>query len=304
MIDCDVHNDWANANVLLPYIDDNFRDYLERGERVGGPESFPHGHRPWLHPEGYRRADLAPQEGMAAGADYAMMKRELLDKFDVEFAILTGEELMDLSTLANPYYASALARAGKKPVVHVIGAHQLMRRGIMMRDGTAFERLAEADRVAFDKTGTLTLGQPTVIGAPEVDRRTSRLAKTLASHSSHPAAKAVADHFASLSKLPVSDIKEVPGFGVEASYQGKLVRLGRARWVQEIASGNQQPASLSGVSFAIQAAASCSFELEDGLRPGAAETIEEIQRDGLDVEILSGDQPRAVAAIARSRVHS
>ncbi|MEM7538702.1 MAG: amidohydrolase family protein [Chloroflexota bacterium] len=114
MIDCDVHNDWANANVLLPYIDDNFRDYLERGERVGGPDSFPHGHRPWLHPEGYRRADLAPQEGMAAGADYAMMKRELLDKFDIEFAILTGEELMDLSTLANPYYASALARAGNE----------------------------------------------------------------------------------------------------------------------------------------------------------------------------------------------
>ena len=114
MIDCDVHNDWPNADVLLPYMDRNFKDYLERGERVGGPDSFPHGHRPWLHPEGYRRQDLTPAEGLSAGADYAMMKQELLDKYDLEFAILTGEEIIDISTLANPYYASAMARASNE----------------------------------------------------------------------------------------------------------------------------------------------------------------------------------------------
>ena len=114
MIDCDVHNDWVNADVLLPYMDDTFRDYLERGERVGGPSSFPHGHRPWLHPEGYRRADLEPAAGQTAGSDYDMMKRELLDKFDLEYAILTGEEIIDISTLANPYYAAAMARASNE----------------------------------------------------------------------------------------------------------------------------------------------------------------------------------------------
>ncbi|MEM7033186.1 MAG: amidohydrolase family protein [Chloroflexota bacterium] len=111
MIDCDVHNDWANADVLLPYMDPNFRDYLERGERVGGPQSFPHGHRPWLHPEDYKRQDLFAAEGLSVGADYDLMKRELLDKYDLEFAILTGEEIIDISTLANPYYASAMAKA-------------------------------------------------------------------------------------------------------------------------------------------------------------------------------------------------
>lgn len=111
MIDCDVHNDWTSARVLLPYLDRNFRDYLERGELPGGRDSFPHAHRPWLHPEGYMRADLVSAEGIPPGADYALMRRELLDKFDIDFAILTGEEIIDLSTLANPHYASALARA-------------------------------------------------------------------------------------------------------------------------------------------------------------------------------------------------
>ena len=89
MIDCDVHNDWVNANVLIPYMDNTFKDFLVRGERVGGPSSFPHGHRPWLHPEGYRRADLEPAEGLSAGADYELMKRELLDKFDIDVALLS-----------------------------------------------------------------------------------------------------------------------------------------------------------------------------------------------------------------------
>ncbi len=118
MIDCDVHNDWPNADVLLPYLDPVFRDYMERGERVGGPQSFPHGHRPWLHPEGYRRADLHPADGETAGSDYAMMKRELLDKFDLDYAILTGEEIIDVSTLANPHYASALARASNEYTIN------------------------------------------------------------------------------------------------------------------------------------------------------------------------------------------
>ncbi len=114
MIDCDVHNDWENADVLIPYLDKTFREFMVRGERVGGPQSFPHGHRPWLHPEGYRRADLAPTEGQTAGSDYDMMKTELLDKFDLDYAILTGEEIIDISTLANPYYAAALARANNE----------------------------------------------------------------------------------------------------------------------------------------------------------------------------------------------
>ena len=60
MIDCDVHNDWATAEVLLPYLDANFRDYFERGEKPGPKGSFPHAHRPWLHPEDFRRSDIKP----------------------------------------------------------------------------------------------------------------------------------------------------------------------------------------------------------------------------------------------------
>ncbi len=108
MIDCDVHNDWSSAHVLLPYMDANFRDYLERGELPGGRGSFPHAHRPWLHPEDFRRHDIRPTTD---DEHYGLMRAHLLERYRPDAVILTGEEAIEVSTLANPHYATALARA-------------------------------------------------------------------------------------------------------------------------------------------------------------------------------------------------
>jgi uncharacterized protein len=111
VIDCDVHNQWPSAEVLLPYLEPHFRDYLERGEIPGPRGSLPHGHRPWLHPEGFKRADvLAPEEG-SLDDHYEALCTQLLDRYGIDYAILTGEEAIEVSTLANPRYATALARA-------------------------------------------------------------------------------------------------------------------------------------------------------------------------------------------------
>ena len=111
MIDCDVHNSWSSSSALLPYLDPAFRDFLERGELPGGRDSFPHAHRPWLHPEGFTRTDAVPADGAMPGSDYDLLREQLLDRYDVEYAILTGDEAIEVSTLAHPHLASALARA-------------------------------------------------------------------------------------------------------------------------------------------------------------------------------------------------
>ena len=111
MIDCDVHNQWPSAEVLLPYLDPPFRDFLARGELPGPPGSLPHAHRPWLHPEGFRRTDVpAPEEG-DTDDHYEALRTQLLDRYELEYAVLTGEEAIEVSTLANGRYATALARA-------------------------------------------------------------------------------------------------------------------------------------------------------------------------------------------------
>jgi hypothetical protein len=94
--------------VLLPYLDPNFRDYIVRGELPGPRGAFPHAHRPWLHPEDFRRHDIRPK---TQDDHYTLMKENLLDRYGHEVAILTGEEALEASTLANPHYATALVRA-------------------------------------------------------------------------------------------------------------------------------------------------------------------------------------------------
>ncbi|MCV3216968.1 amidohydrolase family protein [Plectonema radiosum NIES-515] len=108
MIDCDVHNDWSTAEVLLPYLDDYFRDFLIRGEKPGPRGTFPRAQRAWLHPEGFRRQDINP---VTQDDHYNLMKEHLLDKYDIDVAILTGDETLDISTIANRYYGNALASA-------------------------------------------------------------------------------------------------------------------------------------------------------------------------------------------------
>ena len=109
MIDVDVHNDWKDADVLLDYIDPNFRDYMMRGELPGPRGAFPVANRPWLHPEGFMRYDIS--DDGHPGAHFDVMKEKLLDRYNYDYGVLTGEQAIEVSTLGNPHYASALAAA-------------------------------------------------------------------------------------------------------------------------------------------------------------------------------------------------
>ncbi len=183
------------------------------------------------------------------------------------------------------------------PVVHVIGAQQLMKLGIMIRDGSAFERQADVDTVVFDKTRTPTLGVPSVIKAQNVDIEQSPAIKALASRSSHPAARAVFEHLVDVDEATVATARELPGLGIEARLGGKCVRFGKPSWVAEI---NQDRSGLgdAGVAFAIAGEMPALFSLNDRTRSGAEATLRSLTRSGLSLEILSGDHENAVADIA------
>ena len=186
------------------------------------------------------------------------------------------------------------------PVAHVVSAARLFKDGIMLRDGHALERLATATTVMFDKTGTLTSGEPRVASVNGNLSGSERSVAALASASSHPNAKAIDRHLNASPASGVSQVREVPGYGVEAKLDGKICRLGRAEWVAEIASGQAEPSSpnSTSVTFAISNQPAVTFELSDDLRAEAVDAVEKLRTDGFDLEILSGDQPGPVAAVA------
>ena len=170
------------------------------------------------------------------------------------------------------------------PVAHVVAAGRLMRMGILMKDGSALERLAEIDRVVFDKTGTLTTGTAAVGIVPD-DPVIRSAAKALALQSTHPAARAIA---ARLSDLPgqLQDATEVPGFGVEGMVDGRRARLGRADWVAEIA---EIAAGTASPAFAFEGGLASPFDLIETLRTGAPDAVGQFGASGIEVTMLSGD---------------
>ncbi|TVQ55253.1 MAG: cadmium-translocating P-type ATPase [Rhodobacteraceae bacterium] len=183
------------------------------------------------------------------------------------------------------------------PMAQATAAGALFRRGVMLKDGAALERLALVDRVVFDKTGTLTAGRP-VLRRPD-DLHAAAAAAALAARSRHPLAAALAAwaQGAGLAIPRAEQVAERPGFGVEGLVDGAPAKLGRAAWVGAAEDAAAEEAT--AVWLRLGEAAPVAFLFDDAPRADAAETIAALRGDGLSVEILSGDRAGPVAALAR-----
>lgn len=171
------------------------------------------------------------------------------------------------------------------PAVQVAAAGGLMRRGVLVTSGTAFERLAQADVAVLDKTGTLTRGRPVLQpGAWTADDL--RAAAALAATSRHPLARALA---AAASDVPgAADVVEHAGEGLSRDE----MRLGSAAFV------GAAPGEGMELWLARPAAAPVRFAFADAPRPDAADGVTALAGQGLEPELLSGDRAPAVAAAA------
>lgn len=181
------------------------------------------------------------------------------------------------------------------PAVTTAASGRLFRRGMLIKHGTALERLAEVDTVVFDKTGTLTLGAPEPTNLAAIPRPQVELALALALASGHPLSRALAKaaQSAGIEPAQLTDLAEVPGFGVEGHQGAQRLRLGRAEWVGTV------PGDQTAVWLQTAEGALVEFTFADSLRPGAEAAIAAFRDQGLEVHLLSGDSVAPVADLAR-----
>ena len=178
------------------------------------------------------------------------------------------------------------------PVAQVVASGSLMRAGIMVKDGSALERLATVDRALLDKTGTLTLGQPlpdpAALLALAPDEAAVALA--LASHSRHPLSRALAAALTKWNIAPaaLTGVSERAGEGLSARWKGLEVALSRPQ-----SAGAAIAAALTVEGWPVRL-----IPFSDRLRPDADVALAGLRRLGIECSILSGDRPAAVAEIA------
>jgi Cu2+-exporting ATPase len=185
------------------------------------------------------------------------------------------------------------------PIVQVIAAQRLFKSGIMVKDGSSIERLAEIDAVIFDKTGTLTSAAPRLVSREDIDGATLGLAAALAAHSRHPYSQALVEAAAGIAPSPVvfDEVIEQAGFGLQARSGATLYRLGKPSWALD---GVDSTAGDASVVLTRNGQRLTGFRFEDTLRTDAAVAVAKLKQDGLRVEIVSGDREVAVARVADS----
>ncbi|MEM7425563.1 MAG: heavy metal translocating P-type ATPase [Pseudomonadota bacterium] len=182
------------------------------------------------------------------------------------------------------------------PAVQMVACGRLFRRGILVKDGGALERLAEVDTVVLDKTGTLTTGAPELCEAPDLDEEAQKLVISLARRSSHPLSRALAASAPQVKSVAFDDLEEMPGLGLKAVRHGRELRLGSHEWCFRTLDGNAS--DLPSVFAAIDGRPVGPFRFRDELRADAIRTIELLRDRGLEILLVSGDLEPVVSLAA------
>ncbi len=175
-----------------------------------------------------------------------------------------------------------------QPAARVASFRALLRQGLLLQRLPALEALAHVDRVWLDKTGTLTRPEAQMRALLPGADQWAGAAVSLASWSRHPVAQAVARCAASTPGWRWREVQELPGQGLRAlDEQGRAWWLGRHGEGQDTAFGRDGEPPL------------LAFDMSEAPLPGVARWLKTLQGLGLQVGLLSGDQPARVERLAQ-----
>lgn len=226
-----------------------------------------------------------------------------------------GPVLALLAAVAVLVIACPCALGLATPTALMVGSGLGAERGILIRSGEAIQTFKDIRVMVLDKTGTITRGEPRLTdmvayGVPET--QLLRLAASVENASEHPIARAIVEgaRERGLEVGAVSEFRSVGARGVEGRVAGQRVLLGNRRLLAELGVAGleqldrrlQQLESLGStvVCVAADGVALGLLAVADTLKRESHEAIRSMQRMGLRVVMLTGDNQRAAQAVADS----
>jgi Cu+-exporting ATPase len=199
------------------------------------------------------------------------------------------------------------------PAAIMAGSNTAAQRGILIRDGVALEKAGQVTAIVFDKTGTLTAGKPVVVKTWEADPSGKKLelATVLARYSTHPISEAVAKM--SAGAVEVTGWEEIRGAGVQGKLklvngEAKTARFGSLRWLREsavvLSAGENFIKEWTAQGATVVGLAEDDYlqvliAVRDTTKLDAAKVVAQLQRQGLSLHLLTGDNALTAASIAK-----
>lgn len=212
------------------------------------------------------------------------------------------------------------------PTSVTVGIGKGAENGILIKGADSLELAHQIQTIVLDKTGTITQGKPGVTDFTtmlEMDRARNQawaiepltlvqLAAAVERNSEHPLAQAVVSYAESQSGIKVlADVEKfeaIAGSGVQGVIEGKLVQIGTQRWMDELGMATLplhaqklawEDAGKTAVFVAVDGQLQGLIGIADTLKPSSPAAIRALQRMGLEVVMLTGDNRRTAEAIAQ-----
>ncbi len=202
------------------------------------------------------------------------------------------------------------------PTAVMVGTGKGAGYGILFKSSESLERAGAVTTVILDKTGTITRGQPAVTDvllAPDWqdESRLLTLAASAEKSSEHPLGEAIVAAAGSreLKLLEPEGFRAVAGSGVEAQIDGHKLHVGSPKSAEEAGfaldglageTERLQAEAKTVVAVSVDGRVAGLLGIADTLKPGSPEAVDQLRRMGLEVGMITGDNPMTAEAIARS----
>jgi P-type Cu+ transporter len=201
------------------------------------------------------------------------------------------------------------------PMSIMVGVGRGASAGVLVKNAESLETLARVDTLVVDKTGTLTEGRPSVVGFVGLDGHDDpealRLAASLERGSEHPLAGAIvrAADTRGLALAPVIGFSSSTGRGARGTVEGRRVSLGSPAFLAEervdlsaladTAEAERREAR-TVVFLAVDGRPRALLSVADPIKESAREAVRELQSEGIDLVMLTGDSRTAAEAVGRA----
>jgi len=185
------------------------------------------------------------------------------------------------------------------PTAVVVGLGRMAKSGILVKGGTSIDKFAGIEIIVFDKTGTLTTGKFNVkrlqtFGVAE--NEAASIIYSLEKHSSHPIATALANHFRGSGEIEFDSVTEEKGLGIKAvGKDGRTYQAGSYSIASSLTTDDTH-----NVYLIIDGKLAGWLDIEDEIKPEAAEAIQFLKSKGVRTVLLSGDRQKRCEEVAEA----
>ena len=228
--------------------------------------------------------------------------------------VLSGDiEASIIPTVAVLIIACPCALGLATPTAIMVASGTGANMGVLIKDGETLEKSGKVDAVIFDKTGTLTEGKPRVtdifLDKNFPKEKFLKISHSLVKHSHHPISKAIGNYVKDADFTELTGFKEKGGMGLKATCKAHdtTLALGNEALMEGVDMGAELKEA--GAKFAAkgQSVSYVShgdkviglFAISDTSKETSAKAVESLHKMGISVALLTGDNEKTAAAVAR-----